>query len=323
MNRFLGAALAAALAFSAIGATAQEDTRTVEVHFAPGTTGISETDRIKGYQSVLYKVGAEAGQTMDITLSTEHTSTYFNVYAPGSGPGDQALAVSQFTENTMIPDINRFSGTLPASGEYTISVYMMRSAARRDEVAEYVMDISVVGATGDAVKADHADGLLGGPDFWEVQVNDPVGSLNVRAEPSAGAAKIGGFPNREVLRNLGCRMSEGRRWCQVEGTAPGSITGWVAGDFLVESGGPGAASSAAPAAAQGAESATGTPTPAEQACLAAVSNTTNNGEVAVLSSEFSQAGTLVMIGVGPQRAPWKCIAYSDGSTDGIEFQGEG
>jgi hypothetical protein len=40
--------------------------------------------------------------------------------------------------------------------------------------------------------------------------------------------------------------------------------------------------------------------------------------VTVLGSEFSQAGTQVRIGVGPQRAPWNCIAYSDGSTAGIE-----
>jgi len=56
------------------------------------------------------------------------------------------------------------------------------------------------------------------------------------------------------------------------------------------------------------------PTAAEQACLASVSKQTNNGDVAVLSSEFSQAGTNVIVGVGPQRARWNCVAYSDGST---------
>ena len=56
------------------------------------------------------------------------------------------------------------------------------------------------------------------------------------------------------------------------------------------------------------------PSAAEQACLAAVSNQTNNSDVVALSSQFSEAGTNVMVGVGPQRAPWNCIAYSDGST---------
>lgn len=36
-----------------------------------------------------------------------------------------------------------------------------------------------------------------------------------------------------------------------------------------------------------------------------------------MSSEFSEAGTLVKVGVGPDKAPWQCIAYQDGATDGI------
>lgn len=66
-----------------------------------------------------------------------------------------------------------------------------------------------------------------------------------------------------------------------------------------------------------------TPTAAQQACLAAVSNETNNGDVSVISSEFSEAGTFVTVGVGETRAPWRCIAYADGTTDGIEFMGDG
>jgi len=48
----------------------------------------------------------------------------------------------------------------------------------------------------------------------------------------------------------------------------------------------------------------------ESACLSAVASRTGNS-VAVMSSEFSQANTLVMVGVGPQRAPWRCLV-SDG-----------
>ena len=50
----------------------------------------------------------------------------------------------------------------------------------------------------------------------------------------------------------------------------------------------------------------------EQACLAAVSQETNNGEVVVLSSEFSEANTAVVIGVGPNQAPWRCLVSNDG-----------
>lgn len=64
-------------------------------------------------------------------------------------------------------------------------------------------------------------------------------------------------------------------------------------------------------------SATSSPTVADQACLSAVAQSTGNSEVRLLSSEFSEAGTLVKVGVGPDAAPWQCIAYSDGTTDGI------
>ncbi|MEP1199287.1 hypothetical protein [Tateyamaria sp.] len=60
------------------------------------------------------------------------------------------------------------------------------------------------------------------------------------------------------------------------------------------------------------------PTAAQQACLRDVTATTNNPDVVLLGSEFSEAGTLVRVGVGPDRAPWQCIAYSDGTTDGIQ-----
>jgi hypothetical protein len=58
----------------------------------------------------------------------------------------------------------------------------------------------------------------------------------------------------------------------------------------------------------------GMPSAAEQACLRAVTVETGNPDVVLLSSSFSEAGTEVIVGVGPQEARWQCIAYSDGST---------
>jgi len=63
--------------------------------------------------------------------------------------------------------------------------------------------------------------------------------------------------------------------------------------------------------------AAGTPSRAEQACLRDVTRTTNNADVMLLSSSYSEAGTQVVIGVGPQRARWRCIGYKDGSTADI------
>lgn len=60
-----------------------------------------------------------------------------------------------------------------------------------------------------------------------------------------------------------------------------------------------------------------TPSLAEQGCLRDVTQTTNNPDVVLLSSSFSEAGTEVIVGVGPDRAPWRCIGYSDGTTADI------
>lgn len=57
----------------------------------------------------------------------------------------------------------------------------------------------------------------------------------------------------------------------------------------------------------------------EQACLRAVDARTD-GAVQVLSSEYSEANTLVMIGVGPEKAPWRCLV-KDGVVAEMMFAG--
>ena len=233
MNVFVCKLLAISLNLAAPIAFAQQtefDMRTEEVRFAPGTTGTVIEDRVTGRETVAYTVGAEAGQRLQISLISDNTATYFNVYAPGYGPGDMALAVGDMTGPNM-PDINQFDGVLTTSGEYTITVYLFRNAARRDEQASYTLSIGITGETGDVVQGDFADGLQGGPDFWRVNAQT---SLNMRDGPSGGARVLTTLANGRELRNLGCRMAEGRRWCRVATLADPGIEGWVAGDFLIE-----------------------------------------------------------------------------------------
>ncbi len=281
-----------------------QDIRTEQVHFAAGASGTTIRDQIVGYESVSYIVGAEAGQKMTVALAPSNLATYFNVYGPGSGPGGQAIANSGMT-GAGVPDLNRFEAALPASGNYTISVYMMRAAARRGERSDFTLDIAITGATGEVVQGDYADGLAGGPDFYAVKTSGS--GLNLRAEPSAGAALVTLLANGTNLRNLGCRMAEGRRWCRVATLADPGYEGWAAGEFLIEGSGDASASALPLSNAD-------MPSAADQACLQAVTAETGNPDVVLLSSSYSEAGTEVIVGVGPQQARWQCIAYSDGST---------
>jgi hypothetical protein len=54
------------------------------------------------------------------------------------------------------------------------------------------------------------------------------------------------------------------------------------------------------------------PPASRSACLAAVSRQTNNGDVQIIEMIFSEANSQVKVGVGPDRAPWRCLVSNDG-----------
>jgi hypothetical protein len=231
------AILAASAYLPMFPAMAQQDIRTEEVRFPAGASGTTIKGTITGRESVSYVLGAKARQTMTVALDSANTSIYFNVYAPGKGPGDEALAVSEIT-GPMVPDMNRFEGVLPADGNYIISVYLYRNAARAGQKADYSLSIGIGGKAASAApsakpKGDFADSLSGGPDFWEVTGVATNDTLNMRAEPTGKAQVLARFANGVILANRGCRETSGQRWCRVAIPQTGE-EGWVFGRYLRE-----------------------------------------------------------------------------------------
>jgi hypothetical protein len=110
---------------------------------------------IKGYQTVDYVLGAQKGQTMNVSMATKHGATYFNVLAPGQNE------VAMFNGST---SQNQFEGVLPESGDYKIRVYMMRSAARRNEVANYRLEM-IVSGSGERAAAPAGDAKVAGTNY--------------------------------------------------------------------------------------------------------------------------------------------------------------
>jgi uncharacterized protein YraI len=207
----------------AAGATAQTDTRREHVDFA-GWTGAAVDGQIVGREFDRYELNGVAGDTLTVRLSTPHTGTYFNVYAPGNGPGDQALANSEMVGGPVL-DINQFSGSLAQTGVYEVVVYMVRSAARRDEVAPYAIEFDILSAAdANNPNADEA--------FFQVRTRSAGGHLNVHTAPSVDAFRVGRYNNGSVLRNIdGCSTNEGREWCEVM-AYDGGLAGYVAAEFL-------------------------------------------------------------------------------------------
>lgn len=126
-------AVAAALLAPPPDMASAQEIRQERVSFAAGASSATLKGTVRGYQSVDYLLGAAAGQTMTVTLKTSNASNYFNVLPPGS---DEALFIGSTSGNT-------FTGTLPAKGDYTVRVYLMRNAARRDETAKYTLSVAI------------------------------------------------------------------------------------------------------------------------------------------------------------------------------------
>lgn len=61
----------------------------------------------------------------------------------------------------------------------------------------------------------------------------------------------------------------------------------------------------------------------EQACELAVSRETNNPDVMTLSSDFSQANTEVVVGVGANRAKWRCLVSGGRVAEVMSMTNEG
>jgi hypothetical protein len=118
-----------------VSATAvASDIHTERVQFAKGANSATIEGRIQGYKSVDYVLGAKQGQSMNVSMGTDNGANYFNIIAPGKE--NEAMFVGSSSGN-------QFEGTLPASGDYKVRVYLMRSAARRDEIANYRLEMII------------------------------------------------------------------------------------------------------------------------------------------------------------------------------------
>lgn len=61
----------------------------------------------------------------------------------------------------------------------------------------------------------------------------------------------------------------------------------------------------------------------KRACLKAVKKTTHNPKAVVIGAESSEANNTVTIGVGPQRAPWRCLVKRGVVADVMSLTDEG
>ena len=201
---------------------AADDIRTERVHFKKGANSAVVEGSIKGYETVDYVLGARAGQHMNVSLATKHGATYFNILAPGENE------VAMFNASV---SQNHYEGELPANGDYKIRVYMMRSAARRNEAASYTLTVGITGSpkASDLGKAPASDAKVKGTPYHATgplpctMGNDkPVqcdfgvirgkpGNAEVHITPPGGLKRVLIFMGDKVTTNTGEKIKAVKR----------------------------------------------------------------------------------------------------------------
>ena len=141
-----------------ISSTASEILSERVAFFRNANSALFESS-IKGYAVVDYVVGVKAGEYMKVNLATKRGAIYFNIMAPGENE------VAIFTGST---SGNQYEGTLTASGDYKIRVYMMRSAARRNAQTYYRLEITLDDTRQPAVQRLEQDVMVAGTEFHAV-----------------------------------------------------------------------------------------------------------------------------------------------------------
>ncbi len=119
----------------AMSAQAADKVTVVPVQFAKGAHSAAVKGTFKGYDSINYTLVAKAGQTMTVNISGSSNAN-FNVFAPGAVPGQAEAMGTGYVDE-------KWQGTLPASGKYTIQVYQMRASARRGESVPHTLSVSI------------------------------------------------------------------------------------------------------------------------------------------------------------------------------------
>ncbi|HVH01822.1 MAG TPA: hypothetical protein VM891_02520 [Amaricoccus sp.] len=150
-----GRGLLVALVLATSAAAADQVRRErIELSGGAGTTEVE--GRLKGFESVEYQVPASAGQQLTIALASENPATYYNLFAPGDVPGESTAVYVAARDGL------EYHGTVAATGDYTVQVFLIRAAARRAEESAYTLS---VGLAGEAAPAAEGDALVPGTRF--------------------------------------------------------------------------------------------------------------------------------------------------------------
>lgn len=165
MERFVIRMAAMSLLFTISACAAVTVTITSKRIILPeGNASITVQGSVTGYAVTDYLVRAETGQTMTVALKSSNSANYFNVLPPGSND------IAVFTGSV---GGNRWTGMLNNGGDYKLRIYLMRSAARRNETGKYTLSVALADAPKDLPSAAA-----------------PAGDIRIKATPFHATGKV-------------------------------------------------------------------------------------------------------------------------------------
>lgn len=146
--------------------------------FPPDETTAVMKGSITGDQGQDYLLRGKAGQKLDVKLESSNMSMNFNVT-------DRERVAIDVEPSPR--EVREWSGNLPSSGDFLISVYFTRAARDRGDRGEFTLIVTLSGSAsgggkagggrGGAVRIDQLDYETGGTgDYW---VDDELGNRNV------------------------------------------------------------------------------------------------------------------------------------------------
>lgn len=110
------------------------------VQLSPGGAALTQSglldSRTRDDQAYVFR--GTAGQVLEVELRSSNPDVSFDVAPAGTG---SALVTSSITGE------NHWTGRLPSTGDYTVRVYLQRSAARRGVTATYWLSLGLRAAT--------------------------------------------------------------------------------------------------------------------------------------------------------------------------------
>lgn len=180
--------------------------------------------QISGHAVARYALEGVAGQVLSVDLHAPGAVPDFLIRAERSGE----VLFASGTAGTPVADLS-----LPADGRYLIEVVLPRALAGAGTPVAY--DLAVALNPG-----DFADGLAGGPDWWQMTGVGDGDPMSVQDGPGPRYGARGVVRDGDLAQNRGCRISLGERRCAVRFAGSG-LQGWVPGAALIEAAAPPAA----------------------------------------------------------------------------------